>query len=680
HARMLSLFVMTCFILGCSGENKPLMSPNSQSFFGMPWPNDIRKNPDGTIDIKGLKAFKNNLVARQVGTSGASITTGFGLHSPVHFAFSGALAADQFGTLSDTLSPASPVILVNIDKDSPRYLEQVPLKLDFDSSRSLFKEPNLLTLLPFPGYSLDADTTYAAILFNGIKDTEQNPVVRSDLLDLLDQPYDASLGLSETDFNALANQKRIVEDYVSQHTPWQPGDILAFTYYTTQDPTADAHKLADHVREITDQRIIDSVQSLSVDTSWGYSSCGYRVRLLGELEMPKWQHGKAPYLFSGGYLKFDQNNKVIQNGTERVDFSITIGCEQPTTGKGRPIVVFADGTGADGKSSDLAVGYAGWSTIGVSVTPHQSDSRLDATAESLGEFLKTLNIGLLDTETISGVVYYNYLNPAGAVGNQLQSAAEQIYMKRVAKNIAPIMDKFGLDIQQLNLPADALDLREDYAVIMGQSQGSGIGPLVLAMDHDFKAAYFNAMPTLSRAQLLYRKSVRELVNFLLLGIDKNELDEFHPVVSALETFHDTANGLSYASQFNTDHILITAGYEDGCVPIEGALPMAFALSRYDRLQPALTNVTHVPGLFDPYNELLGVDTQWFPIITPNLPGDGVGLFVPDYSGHFTDNVETLISKFLRYATGELPLRLNGPYDDVLGNDCDERYSKWEYVQ
>lgn len=103
----------------------------------------------------------------------------------------------------------------------------------------------------------------------------------------------------------------------------------------------------------------------------------------------------------------------------------------------------------------------------------------------------------------------------------------------MTENIVAIFDKLDIDPVRSNLPGDALDIREDFAILIRQSHGASIGPQVLAMASDFKAAQLNALATHSREQFLHRKSVRELVNFLLLGIDKAAAGRDHHCLSSL---------------------------------------------------------------------------------------------------------------------------------------------------
>lgn len=666
-------------MLGCQADVYPVMEAGTDRFFDMPWPNDIRRTPSGSPDFKHFPAFQVSPLATQIGLTGSSTLTGFGLNSGVFFRMSGKLAPDQFGSPAETQQPNALALLVNIDPDSPQYLERVPLKMDFDPIKTLFKPDNLLTLLPYPGYSLAPDAEYAAILFNGITDKSGKPVQPATLLGELDKPYNGDLGLSEAEFQQLRTQKQKVQDYVAAHTAWQPDDIVAFSVYSTHNPTQQAEQLARAVQAIDDQTVAESVQYLEPIMP-GYDTCGYNnmVTFVGELDMPVWQHGPKPYFISGGGLRFTETGEAIQNGTETVKFSISFGCN-PAVG-GKPVVLYSGGTAEDHYGSMYILEKTNYSAIGISVMPLHGNERLDPQAEFVGNFLRDLGLDIVNAETIAGVIFYNYLNPRSAIGNQLQSAAEQIFIKRVAQNIEAVFNNLNMDPDEYFVPEGSFNMRPDFAGIIGQSQGATNAPIALAMDPEFKLAQLNAVGSLSRTQLLHRGSVRDLVNVALVGGVASEYDEFHPLLSVMENFHDPANGLNYASQINTDHLLVTAGYGDACVAIETALPIGFALARHGKLQMTLSDQTYIEGPFTEYQTVLNQSLNSFPVTETNLPEGGLGLYVPHYGGHGLDGAWRVADEFVRYSLGQRDeLNIPGPRWSQSGY-CDRRYDEWEYAQ
>ncbi|HAU16233.1 MAG TPA: hypothetical protein DCS92_21115, partial [Gammaproteobacteria bacterium] len=59
----LSLLMLTMAVLGtlpgCGGSAVPKMDWQGEGFFSFPWPNDLRRQQDGTLDLAGFPGTGN---------------------------------------------------------------------------------------------------------------------------------------------------------------------------------------------------------------------------------------------------------------------------------------------------------------------------------------------------------------------------------------------------------------------------------------------------------------------------------------------------------------------------------------------------------------------------------------------------------------------------------------------
>jgi hypothetical protein len=170
----------------CERPSAFRMEPTQvRGFFSMPWPNDIRVLPDGSLDMAGFPLPPNPLVANIL-SLGASITQGFGTNSAVFFQTTGAaIGAASLPTAEGSVLPGSSVMLVDLDDPgAPR----TPVLLNIKNSIGLLRPPDLLSILPYPGHPLAGDTRYAAILFDGIQAPGGAAFAPSPLIAELDDP------------------------------------------------------------------------------------------------------------------------------------------------------------------------------------------------------------------------------------------------------------------------------------------------------------------------------------------------------------------------------------------------------------------------------------------------------------------------------------------------------------
>jgi hypothetical protein len=464
----------------------------------------------------------------------------------------------------------------------------------------------LVTLLPYPGHPLEPSTRYAAMVFDGVRDTTGHRLVPAPLIDQLDGP--APPGVSGATWLALRQDRDDVIAAIRARTLWHPSELVAFTAFTTQDPTHEMAALATAVSALP------TPQGLSRTPDTGPCPAGGTSHTTGRLALPSWQQGTRPFVDAGGGVVLDGNGVAQQQGVQMgadgqgvlLDMAIPCG---PAPAAGWPILLWMNGTGGSARATPIAQLGPNLPYAVLSIAPLYSGDRLAVAAAPFNT---------------PDFQFYNYLNPLAARTNQLQQAADMLYLKRVAQNLALAPGEAGGGVTHLDAAT---------VVMAGHSQGSGSLPLTLAVDPTVQGAFLSAAGGGLYHSIIHRADVRALVD-AILGTGPGELDIFHPYPQLLQTFAEAGDATNYASAIQSDLVLY-AGLRDGCTSIEVAVQLAEALGI-----PVVTPQTRSP-LFGPplppwltsYGSPFEPGVVDAPV-TANLPGGRTGVMVEVDSGHF----------------------------------------------
>ncbi|MDJ0866544.1 MAG: thrombospondin type 3 repeat-containing protein [Myxococcota bacterium] len=564
-------------------------------FLSLPWPNDIRVRADGTIDLTGYPGTAVNILAAGVFFNGGLVTTGFGTNAAIYFQATEALDLAPRWDAAATLSDDAPALLVSLDApESPR----TPLLLDFEAAPTLMRPANLLSLMPYPGYALEQGTRYAAILFEDLPGAGRPPLARADLLDALDEPWDASRPVGEADWNALREQRDAAFAYVAAHTDRVPEEIVAFTVFTTQDLTSEMQAIAAAVAALPAPAPVSRSAGSCAPLS------GTTTTVFGSLDLPRWQTGVPPYELPGaGGAIVVAGGVAVQQATERVDFEATFPCGPPPP-EGWPILLWMAGTGGFAESDGLGVfDSAPLPYVVASIAPlYSGDRRVTAANPFLQE---------------PEAQFFNFLNPLAARTNLLQQAADMIYLRRVVEGLAFSAAEAGAEA-----PVETDDA---LVVIAGHSQGALTIPITIGVDDRFDAAFLSAGGAGLFHALAHRGSIRETLATLVPQLEPDELDRFHPLVTGLQTISEIGDPANYAPFARSAHVLSVGGLRDGCSPWEAISHLGTALGL------PLANTTYHPTfgslalepIPDPSTPLAG-----------NLPDGRTGVTVQLDHNHF----------------------------------------------
>lgn len=620
---------LECEVFACVtdvGSTTVLADPTlAGGFFNAPWPSDSRLKADGSIDLTGFPGRDTVALADQVLGRGAAATFGFGTSSAVYFRMSGAIDASTLpASAEQSVLPRSTAVLLDLDHPSTG---PVPLLVDVKAAGTALRPTNLVTLLPYPGHLLRPETRYAAAIFSGVLDPAGDRLAPSPLLDALDGA--APAGVDAAKWTTLRQGRDDTIAAVRARTLWHPSELVAFTTFTTQDPTGDMEAVATGVASLPQPQVLSRQPATTACTA------GATSRSTGRVALPVWQAGTRPFLDAGGGIVVGGDGKAVQQGVEMgssgtgVLLDVAIPCG-PAPVNGWPVLIWIAGTGGVARAAPINelgpnVQYAVFS-----VAPLYSGDRLVPAAPPFNT---------PDFE------FYNYLNPLAGRTNQVQQAADVLYLERLAH-------VFTLQPGEAGGGVDG-HFDTSTVVVGGHSQGAGTVPLTLAVaPSNVKGGVMSAAGAGLYHSIVHRGDVRALVDGLL-ATQPGEIDMFHPYPQVLQTFAEVGDAGNYASAITAD-VVLYAGLRDGCTSIETATGLAEALdvpiARPQARQPLFgpEGLTHVPGYQSPFEPEV-VTTP----VSQNLPGGRTGVEVQVDSGHFgARNYPSILRSFVdSIATG-----------------------------
>jgi hypothetical protein len=136
---------------------EPVFDPTGSSFYDIPFPHELRRDPDGTVSIASFPFPSTPLIDQY--RDAIEQAPGFGLASGVFFKLDGALDPASLPADPDaSRTPGASVFLIDIDPLSPGRGTRIPLWIEFRTAGDAYRDPNLLALMPVPGHILDQGT------------------------------------------------------------------------------------------------------------------------------------------------------------------------------------------------------------------------------------------------------------------------------------------------------------------------------------------------------------------------------------------------------------------------------------------------------------------------------------------------------------------------------------------
>ena len=365
------------------------------------------------------------------------------------------------------------------------------------------------------------------------------------------------------------------------------------------------------------------------------AATGY-VEVHARYSAPIFQRGTRPYLRApdGGDVVVQGDNATRQ-GTETMCLSLAIPTS-PMPDGGWPVVMYAHGTGGD-FTSHLQPAVAGALTDvtlpgvvdptafvvvgidGVAHGPRRGGSTLDPDA-----------------------LFFNGVNPLAARGNVEQGAADYFTLTWLLEN---------LSLDEATSPTgEAFAIDPDAIYFYGHSQGSQVGALFAAHEPTLRAAVLSGVGASLTQSLLNKTSpvnIRQSVQTVL----SEDVTEYHPLLSLLQTWIDPVDSLHYAELIarfppadNTPRSLLQVwGQGDTYTPGATQIPFA-ARAGVTILSPRLVEVPNAPTSEGPISGNRGTAQDPATVVLLQETTDG------NYDGHFVAfrkaSTIALIQRFL----------------------------------
>ena len=607
------VILATLTLAGCGGElprsdghalfdlkmltTKVAQPTATEDFYLVPYPNDLRLHPDGTVDLSGYPPQLGILATYLAAFDGG--THGFGCNGASYFRFDApldpaSLPADGPGSLAAT----STAFVVDVTPGSPTFGQRTPVTPHFVATNYDVIGPNWLALLPVPGFPLRQRTTYAAVLTDGLKTASGGAILRASDLD-------AALGM--TAYKPLASWLAAQPELAAH--------LVNAAVFTTADATSVMTQLRNSV-------YAQPAPTLAALTDDGVDKAGIDHVYSGTYLGPNFQQGISPFSQAGdgGQIEIDASGLAKLARTETLRVAMTIP-EGTMPAAGWPVVIYAHGTGGDYKS--FVRDGSGYNAAKVTASDGSVVDRL-----AMISIDQVLHGTRVPPGTSIDITFFNLLNIVAAHDNVKQGALDDFQLLRLVKSIdvaaapgtnAPIM----------------FDPTRIY--FKGHSQGGLTGPLFLAAEPEVKAAVLSGAGGDIIFSLLDKKEPLDVPK-AAQALLQDPLDEFHPVLSLLSNYFDDSDPINYVqllfrdppSGFAPKPIYQSLGLIDHYTPVPVIKALALAMG----VQPA-------DPMLDPIDDLALSGEAWgaLPISQNVAGGQATGVLAeynmkPGSDGHF----------------------------------------------
>ena len=540
--------VLALAACGESGKTTALfeLPGDSTDFYAVPFPNDLRRDADGTID---LSAFPTNSLIADKYRAAADSLDGFGLNQAVFARFDAPLDAPNLPDAAGSVADGASVYLVDIDPDSPTRGERSPIAVRFRAAPTQTLGGNHLVARPYPGFGLREATTYALVITNRVGNVQASSTFAA----ILGSGGDARTVAARATYQPLL-------DYLDEAGGDARDDVVSAAVFTTQRAT--------HVVPALRKGVFAAPAPVASNITPGTATAALGI-FTGQYTAPNFQRGEVPYRDSpAGKIEILGDTAVVQR-METMRFGLSI----PTSdmpAAGFPIAIYAHGTGGDHLSffdDGTAAALAGQGIAVIS-----TDQVLHGPRNPGGE---------------EQIDFFNIANPDAMRDNSLQGTADAFAQLRLAP---------GLQVQDGSRTVK-FDVTKVY--FFGHSQGGLTGPGFVAFEPSLSGAVFSGTGGLLYLGLLYKTKPLDVSMLLQTFLRDEPVDEDNPSLAMLQMWVERADGANYAPLFvraplgTPRNIFQTEGFTDTFTPNPSIEAFATAVGG-DLVQ--LTDTKDIAGL------------------------------------------------------------------------------------
>lgn len=558
--RLVGLFLVACFGAACGDDGGtsailvvPAGAADPSAFYDLPFPNDLRRHDDGTLDLSEFPT--NSLLVSQM-RDAASALDGFGLNSGIYARFDGVIDPESLPDPAASLEDAASVYLVDVDSDSPERGKKTPIVARFQATGYQTLEANSLSVRPYPGFPLREGNTYALVITTRVKDASGNA---------LGVAHDMSAIAGTGGSAAIAHAREVYQpllDLLDEDGGDERADVAAAAVFTTQHATSIAGALRKGVMAApapvaTDIAVLRTITAMTVFT--------------GNYMAPNFQAGDVPYKNSpSGQITVGPDGAAVQVRMEPLRFSLAVPAGAVPT-NGFPIAIYSHGTGGD-YLSDID----------------------DGTAERLAmEGIATISMdqvlhGPRNPGGNPELDFFNFGNVYAARDNALQGAADAFSQLRLAQ---------GLSFTDADT-SRTITLDPTKVFFFGHSQGGLTGPGFVALEPTLKGAVMSGTAGLLYLNLLHKTNPLDIPALVETFLRDEPVDEDNPSLALVQMWVERSDPANYAplmvrapaAGITPRSIFQTEGFTDTYSPNIGIEAFATALGGDIVAEPAQKDV------------------------------------------------------------------------------------------
>ncbi len=538
------------------------MDPAGDGFYDFPYP-DIRRLDVAaeTIDLTGFPNPEDaELVSEVVGLAGWP-HTGFSPFAVVSIGFDGPVDTDNLRTMFDLAPEPDPnIFFLNVDVDSARFGERIPAVASFFDRDGRYVEENLLTVAPWPGRSMQAGSTYAAIVLRSVGDPDGNLLGQPRLLtDLLD-----GIVPDVVDGQDLANGFAPLVAYLLDQDDLVAGQIAAATVFPVDDPVQRMYDIA--------QGIADDYQAVTAQPLKLVQDEPEYCYFEGTVTMPQFQVGESPFSEPGsGGIEFDEDGKPIKQRDEEIKVVLSIPRNQAMPAAGFPYLEYVHGSG--GIASQV-MDRGRKETAEGDEEPWRGPGWV-AALRGWASGSQAMPVSPDRVPNASSFAYFQITNLEATRGDFWQGTAE-LLMKW--NWLAAQQWDAGL-CHGADIPGGAFKVDPDLHVTMGQSMGAMYTNFYGAVAHDTKAV----IPTGSGGYWSFFLFTGDLIPGFadllgsLMNTKSNEpLSHLHPVLGLVQQYLDAIDPMLFTTReireplpdVPAKHMLVPLGRQDSYFSIQ----------------------------------------------------------------------------------------------------------------
>lgn len=317
------LFAPLLFACGESFVERPtqgVFDPQAKSFWSLPLPSDLRAREDGTVDYTGYPTPKSAVADAWLQTATKRSVHGYGVNNGVFFPLSGEI---DTSTLPSSAKAATEkdasVFLVDIDPASPERGRRFPLDVTFNGPRQASRPANTLSLVPTFGFVRRANTLYAAVVTDSVKDPSGQPLGRTKAFH---EAWVNGTGFKET--RAWMNDEKL-----------DVSKVAIATQFKTMDPSRELSALIQWIEA-------QPAPSLATPFVAAQDYADFRV-FTATWRVPKIQAGDIP---GHGAIQWGSDGAPLQSGTQECRLVLTVP-KRPMPQGGFPLMIYFHGSGGE---------------------------------------------------------------------------------------------------------------------------------------------------------------------------------------------------------------------------------------------------------------------------------------------------------------------------------------------